>query len=418
MTRGLATAALISALVAAADLLVAPAAARAAEVFDGDRARVEVLGDVRLQLGLWDTSRTGLHQLAGRTEPVGPLHGAVLRLGVQVDGGARWRLTVQDRWLLSTTPFDAASASVGVGASVTPPRSLDLSTTLVDAGTTTLSRDVDQAVLRYFGDTWELGLGRQPVTWGNAALFPVLDLWTTFSPFELDTGQKRGVDAARARVSIGLQHELDVLVVDRGSPSDLSAGARWSMYLPRGDLQLVVAKAWTQGVGGLAWTHDLGEVALRLDAAAVLGDRPGDAAEWRARGTAGLDWFREKVQLGFELHHVGDGAAADANLLTANATLPAFARGELYLQRRWYAGVLVGWQARPVLSLSAAALVNLTDGSALLSPTLQYDVAQDVALSAGASVGVGRAPRWSTLTIPSEFGAIGAFGWVAATAWY
>jgi len=42
-------------------------------------------------------------------------------------------------------------------------------------------------MLHLYLDQFDVTLGRQAITWGVAKLFPSADLWSQFSPFELDT---------------------------------------------------------------------------------------------------------------------------------------------------------------------------------------------------------------------------------------
>ncbi len=66
----------------------------------------------------------------------------------------------------------------------------------------------------------------------------------------------------------------------------------------------------------------------------------------------------------------------------------------------------------PLVVAVGQALINLSDGSALLAPSIEYNITENIYLATGAYVGRGKAPRIKMesgpeqipLEIGSEFG--------------
>jgi hypothetical protein len=69
-------------------------------------------------------------------------------------------------------------------------------------------------------------------------------------------------------------------------------------------------------------------------------------------------------------------------------------------------------QITPLLTASSEALLNLSDPSVFLAPSLEYNIAQNIYIAAGAYVGIGRRPEFIIAADPgsnrvdfrSEFG--------------
>ena len=67
--------------------------------------------------------------------------------------------------------------------------------------------------------------------------------------------------------------------------------------------------------------------------------------------------------------------------------------GAVYLAGRHYLGAGVTHQVTPLITLSSTVFANLGDASFTVSPSLEYNIATDVYVSVGASIGVGPGPE-------------------------
>ena len=114
---------------------------------------------------------------------------------------------------------------MGFGVSVIPGRRWDLSSVFVDQERLRVWHDIDRLSLTWYTDFADITVGRQAITWGISNVYPVADLWAQFSPFELDTEEKPGVDAVRI-----LSYPARIWSWTRswrtgGPPENLSAGS-------------------------------------------------------------------------------------------------------------------------------------------------------------------------------------------------
>lgn len=344
-------------------------------------------------------------------------HGQVARLRWRIGFGESVTLDVHNRLQarLSSTASGFGEAA-GIGVSVVPGRPVDLSTHLLDEERVELWHDVDRLALTIRAGRADITAGRQAITWGLAYLFPVADLWAQFSPFELDTEEKPGIDAVRVLAYPAAGLELDGIVAARGRADDWSAGLRATLELPRADVYAAAGKFWDQAMllGGVAYVLDVST----LRAEAVLPWDLDDGELDRPRVTLGVDRLSQRLRLTAEYHHNGTGVTEPAAYL-AQLGSAHLARGETYLLARHYLGGAASWIADrdERLSLSLSALWNLHDGSAALTPVASWNFGQNASVSGGAVQSIGARPTLLPPALESEFGTYGTL-WFARVSVY
>lgn len=403
-------------------LLVAAAAlpARGATVLLGGE-------DASLSIGGYARSLGGLQQLEFVTSPGvfparppdhGGISATVLRLEWKAVLGAHVSLDVHQRGFLrlQTEALALGGQKMGIGATVVPRRTVNLRSVAYDEARLLLEHDLDALALRANLGDLDVILGRQAITWGVSALFPIADLWTGFSPFELDTTQKRGIDALRALYSRGRSLELELVVADRGTPRDLSGGLRIATYTAWADLYVAAAKQWREVLAFAGVSATAGSFKLRAEAA-----RPYDLDRrvyLFPRATAGVDWVRSSVTLTLEGHFNGSGVERVTQYL-AHQRADVVRRGETYLLGRWYAGAAIAWKLSEQFQLSTSALCNVYDPSWTIASAFTYRITQGTELTLGAFQGIGRIPRLQPLPkLGSEFGSAGGVYYLGLLAFF
>jgi hypothetical protein len=397
---------------AAALCLAAAADARAqVTLLESDRATLSLTGYGRALTLLHDRGYDLPGGLPGVQAPArqSGLHDQVVRLKWRLEG-ERWRVDVHDRLQVRVSSEVGQGSVIGFGVGAEPELLVDLKSDMIARERVRAWHDVDRLSVTIRAGPADLTLGRQPITWGTATLFQVADLWAAFSPFEQDTDEKRGIDAARALLYPGDGIEVDLVVAHRGDLDHLSAGVRATVSRPGADLWAGAGKFWRQlmAMGGVTVLRDHS----RWRAEAVLPWDLDDNALQRPRVTIGVDWLGATRVLGAEYHYNGIGRADPEAYLQAAAD-PRLQRGESYYLGRHYLGALGSWTPDPDarLALAATALLNLGDGSMALLPGLSYDVGQAARISLGALASFGQEPTFSTLPPflhpRSEFGLYG-----------
>lgn len=295
---------------------------------------------------------------------------------------------------------------------------LRLQGTLVDRRRVTWAHALDRlsASVR-LGDRTRLTAGRQTISWATALYFTPTDPFVPFDPADPFREFRAGVDAVRARVSLGPFSELDAVV----RPAEAPGGGETVTALARGQTLL---RGWeVSGWGGAL--HDepafaagvsgtVGETGLRVEG----GLRREDGSTV-VRGTVGADRFFQLLERDLhavvEYQHDGFGAARAAELIPTALSAPA-ARGELLVLGRDAVVVNATYDLWPLTNVALLTLVNARDGSALLSPTLVHSLTDEASLRVGGFAGLG--PGVDGVALRSEHGATPLVGFAAVSLFF
>ena len=305
------------------------------------------------------------------------IHGEVVRL--------KWNLRLTESVLLefhnrlqgqvTSSKAGLGQSTVGFGVSVVPGRRWDLSSDIIDQDQLRVWHDIDRLSLTWYTGVADVTAGRQAITWGISNVYPVADLWAQFSPFELDTEEKPGIDAIRLLSYPGEGLELDVVMADRGSSNLFSAGLRANLSLSWADLYAGGGKFWREVISLAGLSVPIGSYKLRAEGALPY-DLDRDSFQL-PRVTLGVDWLGGGTLLSVEYNFNGIGKTDAEDYATVLGD-PRYAQGETYFLGRHNLGGAVAWTpGNDRLSLSLTGLVNLQAPS-------QLDVQID---------GVGNRPR-------------------------
>ncbi len=382
-------------------------------------AQANVGTETTLDLGGYVRSLTGFQDLGYDpivTDRRGAFNGQVIRLKWLVDVGGWLRLNVHNR-LQSQYSSSGRAGVLGFGVSAVPGRGINLETILVDEDHLRVWHDLDRLAVTIYSDVVDLTIGRQAVTWGISNLFPIGDLWAQFSPFELDTEEKPGLDAIRALMYPAEGVELDAVIADRGSSRDLSAGIRATIATPVADVYVGAGKFWRElmGLAGVAFVVDKWQLRGEIGVPWEIDDEE----VRRIRTTIGADWVSSSVVFSFEYHHNGLGSNQSEQYATQLATAE-YARGETYYLGRHMFGALASYRPSDRLTLSGSSLVNIGDPSIALTPAATYDFGQNTRVSIGGLFSLGAAPQFlgPVPQLESEFGTYGDFAYTQVSVYF
>jgi hypothetical protein len=140
------------------------------------------------------------------------LSALALRPEFELDtSGFDWVLHDEFSTLTSTLDATGLGGPLPLGQDRTTPLWLPLESTLVDHSRVAIRNRIDWAYVRGTFGGLSVTLGRQPVTLGRGQLWTPEDLLVPFSPLQLDTEYKPGIDAAR--VDFTLSDRSTLLVV-------------------------------------------------------------------------------------------------------------------------------------------------------------------------------------------------------------
>jgi hypothetical protein len=297
-----------------------------------------------------------------------------------------------------------------------PYRALDLDRILYDGDDGSgdgfwVTQNLDRAFVTYSGSSFDLHVGRQPVSFGSAHAVNPTDVIAPFSYSTIAKEELAGVDAIRLKVPTGHMGELDAGVVlgDEARADESAAFIRSRGYYGGTDVAFMVMAFRDNVLLGADAVRSIGGAGSWVEAALTLA---GGAADYRpednyARLSAGVDYiFKGGTYASLEYHYNGPGATGTEQGMS-HLTGTAYTDGAVYLMCRNYLAPAATFEITPLMHFTAQALVNLDDGSALVAPGLEYNVSDDVYLGLGAYAGLGPGGDPSVAWVsgaPSEFG--------------
>ena len=277
-------------------------------------------------------------------------------------------------------------------------------------GSVGIYHNLDRAFLQFSTDFADISIGRDAIAWGSARIVNPTDVVAPFTYDQLDTEDRIGVDAVRVRIPIGAMGECDTGYIF-GESFDFEKSAyflRSQLNAAETDFSIVLVGFQKHLLAGLDIARGIGGAGFWLEAAYVFiesfGQDTGTTDNY-LRASTGFDYsFGEKTYGFIEYHFNGAGAKTPENYL-ANLDKPAYTQGGVYLMGTHYLAPGLSYQLTPLISFGGQMLFNLSDSSVWIGPQFEYNIAEDIYLSAGGLISVGeRFEDGETLEFRSEFG--------------
>lgn len=262
-------------------------------------------------------------------------------------------------------------------------------------------------------------VGRQAISWATTLFLTPADPFAPFDPSDPFREYRGGVDAVRVRAFPGPFSEVEAVVRPTKTAAGTTLTAVGRVQTSRG--------GWALGAWG-GVVHDHGAAALFATGAAgstalrgALALRRDPAGGTTVRGAVGGDRLfslagrdlRALVELQFD----GFGAARASDLLRVVASAP-YRDGEMQTLGRWTTAAQASWQAHPLVATDAMALVNLTDGSALIAPGVSWSATSSASLRAGVFLGLGAGTSEPSSALGSEYGSVPLLGYAALSLYF
>ncbi len=273
-----------------------------------------------------------------------------------------------------------------------------------------LIQNLDRAQLDVRLGPLDIYVGRQAIAWGAARVINPTDILTPFTYEALDTEDRIGVDALRARLTMGFMGELDAgVVAGRDFRSKNSAAyLRYKAYLAKTDLTAIVVGFREHLMLGFDMARAIGGTGTWLETAHVWPKLLQPFADVRPDGywrlSLGADYGFGANTYGFAEYHYNQPGASDPGEYLILVSGTPYVDGAVYLLSEHYVIPGLSHQISPLVSATGEILWNLCDGSAYLALSLEYNVAEDVYLAGGGLIGIGCGAEHPD-RVESEFGA-------------
>ncbi len=262
-----------------------------------------------------------------------------------------------------------------------------------------LYQNLDRFMLTIKTAAADIIVGRQVVAWGSARVVNPTDVIAPFSFNELDKEERLGVDAVRVRVPLGAMDELDFGIVagDELKTDKNAYFLRGRTYVGRTDISGLALAFREHLLVGLDLARAIGGAGFWLEMAYVIPnafrEENGESEKNYFRSSLGLDYNLSSRTYGFvEYHYNSAGGGRPEDYIGLFGT-SAYRDGSVYLLGRHYLNIGSTIQVSPLLPFTGLLILNLSDGSLILSPSLEYNIAENIYLAGGAYFGLGKRPE-------------------------
>ena len=271
-----------------------------------------------------------------------------------------------------------------------------------------LYQNLDRAFVTISVPFADMYVGRQVIAWGSARVINPTDVIAPFAFNELDKEERFGVDALRIRVPLGFMGEFDTGYVF-GKNFEFNKSVyyiRGKFFVSQTNITLLSLGFQENLLIGVDVARSIGGAGFWLEAALVLPkalakSNPDDMNNY-FRSSIGLDYSLNDKTYGFIEYHFNQAGAGSPQNYLSNLSHIAYTEGSVYLLGRHYLAPGVTYQINPLITLTATSLFNITDRSLYLAPSVEYNIAENIYVTAGAYAAFGKSIQDSR--IRSEFG--------------
>jgi hypothetical protein len=279
-------------------------------------------------------------------------------------------------------------------------------------------QNLDRGYLTIKSELADIYVGRQAIAWGSAHVINPTDVIAPYAFNELDIEDRIGVDAIRVRFPTGMMGEIDAGYVfgDDFAFENSAMFLRSRLHHRHTDLSLLACGFRENLLAGFDLTRSIGGAGFWLEGGYVLVDALGGK-----RRNNDEDYFRSSLGLDYSLstgaylsveYHFNQAGASEPDRYLAGFEEVAYREGSVYLMGMHYLAPGISGQVTPLVTLVGESLINLVDPSIFLMPQVEYNIAENIYLSAGAYLGLGKNPHsvvsqdhGSVMRLRSEFGA-------------
>jgi len=245
--------------------------------------------------------------------------------------------------------------------------------------------EIDRALVALHPKWGDVTIGRQAIGLGRGVLFSAVDVFSPFSPLEVDREWRHGVDAFRVEYRTSTTSSVELLGVFGESWDDSAVLARGRGYLGDVDAELIVGKRAEDAMfaGVVSTIVGNAEVHGELAAFRTPEDFPDGALfgneRWVAKAVAGASYTFDVgngLYLLGEYHYSGFGVRDAEDLVFRYLDgdfLERFLRGDMQLLGQHGLALQLSYPFTNTVSGSLSVLQSPTDGSGIALPGFRWD---------------------------------------------
>lgn len=251
-------------------------------------------------------------------------------------------------------------------------------------GNFAINHFIDRLYYKNSFDWGDLVIGRQRISWGVGRVWQPTDMFGPINPANFSKFEKDGADAVSLKYTIGELSDIETVFNYVNNFAESNYGARFRTNFSEYDLSLMAGFFDEAPRIGLDFAGNFFGAGLRGEALYSVRTKK---AEDYIRAIIGADYqISEEIYTMLEFHYNGQGTTCRYCY-----DFGALARGEVMNVGKFYGAVQMTYMFNQILQAAAMSIVNIGDGSGLISPSASYSVDDDLSLRLGGMIFFGKA---------------------------
>lgn len=253
--------------------------------------------------------------------------------------------------------------------------------------------EIDRMLLAFHPEWGQAVVGRQAIGLGRGVMFGAIDIFSPFNPLEIDRQWRRGVDAVRVEYQTSDTTSVEVIMALDENWDESALIGRLRGYVGNIDGELIFGKRGRDDMIGAATSAAVGDAEVHLEGA--LFDTP---EEQPHGGTFGDEHLVVKAVAGAsytfdigngltvlgEYHYSGFGMKdiSEAPLYFLNPEYrERYLRGDTQILSREALGYNLSYSFNETTAGAFMVIHDPSDGSGVVSPSVNLDLADNVSLT-------------------------------------
>jgi len=331
------------------------------------------------------------------------------------------------RWLSGSTGLGAGSSFLPSQAP-SPFRLSQLDWEITADDDSSYRHEIDRALVALHPTWGEVTIGRQAIGLGRGVLFSAVDVFNPFTPLEVDREWRRGVDAFRAEYRLSTTSSAECIGAFGETWEQSALLGRLRGYLGDVDGSLIFGKRAEDFMVGSSFSAIVEEAEVHGELAVF--DTPEsqiDGTLWGGKhlATKAVIGSSYTFDIGNGLTLLGEYHYSDFGIEDAEDTVVRlqdrdfqrrFLRGDTQILGRHAVAGQMSYPFSNAVNGSFLVLTNPTDGSGVLSPSLRWDLDENITLISNIFIPWGDEPSGGQFH--SEYGATPTSLFLQAAVYY
>lgn len=266
----------------------------------------------------------------------------------------------------------------------------DLGTVLISQDSWFLHSVIDRAWVDYTRGKWQIRFGRQRINWGTNLVWNPNDVFNTFSYFDFDYEERPGTDGLRMQYYTSETSSAELVYKIGHNNNETAVAGMYRFLTGSYDVQFMGGWVGKDYVLGGGWSGDIKGGGFRGEATWFRPRDKNDPTNFESfvASVSGDYTLKNSLYIHFAALFNGNGTTGDAggrSFFTPDisAKMLSFGRYNLFAQ--------TSYPITPIFSGNIAAMLNPSDGSSFVGPSLTYSIGNNWELMLNGQLFLGHA---------------------------